>query len=428
MQNFENEQKQNTISAKIKDFLKRKNPTEYFIAIMILSIVIFGVFSILKGVNHLRSLFFLDGKDAFMDFFNSVRDASVYSGAYTDRNVIYPPMANLLFLLFNLIIPDAYTNTDFTQRQTWMNYPLCIVAIAIFVVITITLYLFVFSRETKFIKKGRFIFCIFLILNVPIFHLVERANIIILSTTCAVFFLFNYDSENRVLKELSLILLAFSFSLKLYPAVLGWVLVCDKKYKEIIRLVIYALLMLIIPSFFFGGPKCIWWMIENIINFSKIRVGYDDVIVENIQKIGFSQVILKVYQIFTLIASVICIITFLVSSFFIKDKWKLLLFACSAFFSIPPVTALYGWIIFFVPLFLFLKTEKLEGINWIYFFLMILPFTFIPEIISLDFLQNAPTYNSLITKASSIILVFVLCFDGIYTIVKSKKDGKKESV
>ena len=63
-----------------------------------------------------EKLFFRSGEDMFMDFFNSVRDAAQFARVYTERRVIYPPLANLLFLIFSRFLPASYTDTAFAER------------------------------------------------------------------------------------------------------------------------------------------------------------------------------------------------------------------------------------------------------------------------------------------------------------------------
>ena len=43
----------------------------------------------LGDIVSFRRLFFRNGADCFMDFFNSARDAAQGAGAYTERGIIY---------------------------------------------------------------------------------------------------------------------------------------------------------------------------------------------------------------------------------------------------------------------------------------------------------------------------------------------------
>ena len=252
----------------IKDFFKRKNPAEFFVAFMAVSLIIYLIASLIWGGKVFCGIFFADGTDLFMDFFNSVRDVSQGTGVYTDRGVIYPPMANLIFLLCLRLVPEEYATTPFDQRHDWVNYPSAIIACLLFLLIFALLFFFLCGNRVRFSGKKKTLFCFFILVNVPMLSLLERGNIVLLSTLASAVFLFFYQSENKVVRELSLVALAFSFSLKLYPAAFGWLLIADKRYKEALRCALYGILLLLLPSFFFGGPKCLVWMLENVADFS----------------------------------------------------------------------------------------------------------------------------------------------------------------
>lgn len=424
MENQANNKQTNKIKNHITNFFARRDPLEYFIALMVFSIVVFAIFTIFLRDRNIQSLFFINGIDKFMDFFNSVRDVSQGTGAYTERTVIYPPMANLIFLVCEKLMPNEYTTTSFDLRKSWVNYPSCIVVFVIFMFLCLALYYYIHFREVKSLGVKGVIFSIFILINVSVFYLVERGNIVLLSMCGASFFIFNYNSENKILKELSLVALAFSFSIKLYPAMLGWVLVVNKDWKSIIRLVIYALVFLIVPSFFFGGPKCFIWLFENIKSFSSSKVEIDAVDEINLSKLKIYRGLYVIFRKFTSILSYVLILVFLVAPFFMKSEWKVVLLGCAALFSVPSVTSLYAWIIFLIPLIAFMKTEKLRGINWVYFFAIIIPFLFIPKFISLDFLVNPLTLNSCAVIICSIVIGIALIVDCCIIVVKSIKEKK----
>ena len=87
--------------------------------------------SLLSGGRLFSSIFFAGGYDCFMDFFNSVRDASLGPGVYTERGVIYPPMANLIFWLLSFLLPARYTSTDFEHRLSWQSEPAAVLLITL---------------------------------------------------------------------------------------------------------------------------------------------------------------------------------------------------------------------------------------------------------------------------------------------------------
>ena len=74
--------------------IRRRDPAEYFIVLMLLSLSVFFLRCVIAGSDAFIGVFFLNGEDLFMDFLNSLRDVSHGVGVYTERHVIYPPLAN----------------------------------------------------------------------------------------------------------------------------------------------------------------------------------------------------------------------------------------------------------------------------------------------------------------------------------------------
>jgi len=72
-------------------------------------------------------------------------------------------------------------------------------------------------------------------------------NQIALSALFAAFYVFNYKHQDRLIREFALISLALAAGLKLYPAFLGLLVLYEKDYRALIRLVLYGVLSFIIP-------------------------------------------------------------------------------------------------------------------------------------------------------------------------------------
>ena len=87
-------------------------------------------------------------------------------------------------------------------------------------------------------------------LSMPVIFTIERANFLLMTLFFILFYIFNYDSENKTRRELALISLAMASALKLTPAVLGILLLYNKQWKEAIRTVIYGLILGMVPFLF----------------------------------------------------------------------------------------------------------------------------------------------------------------------------------
>lgn len=414
--------KQMEIKNKLTKKLKEKNVIDYFNLLMILSLIIFSVFLIFNFSYQLKGIFFFDTHDFLMDFFNSIRDVSHGSGVYTEKGVIYPPLANLIFLIFSKFSTTEYLATDFDDRYTWFNYTQNIILVIVFLLISFAIYYFAILKHNQGKSLQNVLFLVFTTINVPLLHTLERGNLILLTVAFIAFFFYNYKSENKILRELSLVSLAIAFGLKIYPAIFGWLLVCDKRYKEIVRVVCYAVLALLIPSFFFGGPICIWWMVRNIFTFSFSRISISIEILNIIGESKFLQIAYEIYSKLSIIVLFLTVLVFLFYSFKVKQNWKSVLYVCLIFISLPPVSAIYNWLIFIVPISMLIKEEKLNKSNVGYFIGMVLPFVFIPKFISRGEFNIVQTSNSLIMKACIIALSVMFIYEAIIFAVKFFKE------
>lgn len=322
-----------------------------------------------------NKIFFIHTGDFFMDFFNSIRDASLGLGSYTERHVIYPPMANLIFVLFSKITPDAYNAKPFKLRLCWDVYTVNVVLCVVFVIVCTVLFAAVIYRIFDASKKQKLLFAAVSVFSVPFLYMMERGNIMVLAVISLLCYLMTYDSEKAWVRELGLLALAFSFSLKLYPIMFAWVLLADKRYKEFFRCALYSVALLILPTFAFGGPSCLLIILENIFGFS---TGGKNVltVISAYTRIPQALVSATAYGLFLL-----CGVCFAISVFLYrekKDRWKIWILGCITFAAFPPLSSIYAWILFLIPLVLIFHQRLLLKDIKAYFIPVMIPFLFIP--------------------------------------------------
>ena len=80
----------------------------------------------------------------------------------------------------------------------------------------------------------------------------ERGNILLLCWPLMAFFILYRNSEKPLLRELACLALAIAAGFKLYPAFLGVLLLRDKNYLAAVRTVLYGVVCLCFPLFFFN--------------------------------------------------------------------------------------------------------------------------------------------------------------------------------
>lgn len=274
--------------------LKKKilNPRGLFITALILSYAFVLLHDYTRiGLGRSNNLFLPTDEsgvryvdiDTGMDFFNSIQYVKK-KVPYTELETVYPPLANLLFyFLYKYIpvetadlIPETFddilnaraTYADMRVHQAPMMEFLCFVVAA----------LFALYKEFQIILKNSLVdekmserLAIAFCFPIGIIYSIERGNIILISLFLLLYFVRNYNSEDKIQKELALIALAVSAGLKLYPALFGILLIADKKYKEAARTIVYGIAAFVLPFFFFEGIDAIKIYFSILSDFSKLE-------------------------------------------------------------------------------------------------------------------------------------------------------------
>ncbi len=389
------------------------NPIYMYMLMTGMSLAVYIIISVIKGDNYFSNIFFISNGDFFMDFFNSVRDAAQGAAAYTERHVIYPPMANLIYLLFSRLTPADYNNTSFEARYTWSSDFSSIMMIVIFMAMCafvsgVLIYSKVRHKSTMIRALTAFV----AFFSLPILDVMERGNMMLICFIALTVYGFTYSSKSKLLREIGLLSLAFAFSLKLYPFVFGYFLLADKRYKDAIRAAVYGILMLILPCFAFGGLSCFTQLYENITAFSE-NTSTLQYILEYIRcPIWISENITVFAMVWLLVLS--C--CFAVSPFIrAKQSWKTWILGLVTIFCIPSLTdKTYNYALLIIPLvLLFNDTEKRDIRQWIYTFLMTVPFIILPFVPLGDDLS----LTMLIRYCACMLLSMYAVADTVYDLV-----------
>ena len=258
---------------------ERRNYLSVFLYITLGSFGLFALLSLLSLGKLFPSIFFVRGTDSFMDFFNSIRDAAQGIEAYTERHIIYPPMANLFFWLLAKITPERYNNTTFEDRRNWLGEPVAIALLLVFLVLCAVLFAFLVWRNLKTDRRSKLLFTAASVCCLPFVTMMERGNILILCVLALLVYTATYDSDRWYAREIGLLALAFAFSIKLYPILFAWLLLSDKRVAAFLRCMLYSVAMLILPSFFFGGPQVFLSLLKNIFSFSEGGGGFPSLVI-----------------------------------------------------------------------------------------------------------------------------------------------------
>lgn len=382
------------------------------------------------------SLFFLSFDDLFMDFFNSVRDAAQGLAAYTERRIIYPPLANLFYCAVALLFPDAYCNSVFDDRLQAFEIPFCIAFIVGLSILSLVAlcaacrgYL---KGEGKYWRWGFLFSVIFLF---PVMYVIERGNILLLCGICLLMFVLWYR-ESGWKREAALVFLAIACGLKFYPAVFALLLVAERRIFETVRAALYSVFLVIVPSFFMGGPiRVIEALVKNIVAFAQLRQLPSDLsmlyinLLTSVQQAcrmiwGDNGFFLPLGLTLFLIALPVAF--FIVCFFLTKELHKRCLALAGVMLCVPGVASMHALVMLLPAFLVFLRDVRTwrDGMDKIYFLYYAL--TFIP----LPFIMPTGWSASVIfASCLSFWALFILLFVDVLIIEKGLlRRPRKETV
>ncbi len=209
---------------------------------------VFILFSML-GIGGQSNIFFAEGGGYMEDTTKMLRDYlsgdSPYQTISSDpsRSGSYLPLSFLLYQALWLISGGA-SGTEALRLLTATFF-----SFGCFALLAWELW-----AMTERMAGGRraLLLCAALSVSGIAFYAVERGNFIVLTVALCAFFTHHYSDENRLLKELSFLALAVAAALKLAPALLGVMLLMEKRWKEAARLAVYGVVIAFAPFLCFG--------------------------------------------------------------------------------------------------------------------------------------------------------------------------------
>lgn len=374
---------------------------------------------------------YCDIRDTGMDFFHSIE--YLHGRApYAIFETLYPPLANLLFLVIYWLVPPdtsgawtynfwqsvALRGTKFDLRtfQGPMLMFLLFFLITYWLMQTLTTY----TLRNKGCKYPSVIaFC--LTFSPGMLYALERGNILLLTIPLVLFFILYRNSESKFLQELSLIALAVAAGLKLYPAFFGVLLLRDKQYWKAARAVVYGVLTVVLPMFFFeeglaGIPMWLSIVFEfkgndadplvgtGLVNFLHRIVVYADLYLGIDLGTGWMG-----------FAGIAVTAGLLLASLFMKKQWQSVL-AITLAFTLFQNQGRYVFSFYAIPMVMFLLEEdRLNKNNIIPFVLTLLLNIHLPI-----FYTHNSTYPDIAVKQMILMALLVWC---VVTFVRSL--GKK---
>ena len=393
--------------------------------------IFFIILILLTRGRIITEIFFCDIRDTYMDFFNSVYDASMRRPY--ELGVIYPPLCYIIFYLFNRFVPEEIIDAQWhispggNVIKTTQGGQLALFIYLTFIIIFIFLIIFIYLKEQNILIKISGIVSIFL--SIPFLYSIERGNIILYSFAGALFFCLFFNSKNKIAREMALVALAFSAGIKIYPAILGLLLLLEKRYRDAFRCIIYGISFFFLPFIFFGGVKEVWNLIDSIqqssIYFGNTYggVGYK-INFENTLKIYEALFGIKTININIIVGGISLALFFL--SIFQKTTWKRIAMLLLIIIGTPAFSYNYTSIFLIIPWIMLFSDNKFNRMNMYYFILLTIILLPIPlGVIQID--SEWPlTGNTLLVSTIILLLAVSLIVETIVVYAKKIKNIRRK--
>ncbi len=373
-----------------------------------------------------RAFFWPDSKDAFMDFINPMQSVLsnnyAQEGHYTAIGGTYPPIARAAFWIVGQILPSNMQM--YSAAQIKSNYGTLLVFFVLALSMVALLFVYRWLGKTKAMT-----FAMFAVFSSPMLFMVDRGNIVIFALLFCAIFVAGYRSENPLIRHIAYICLGLAAALKIYPVVLGLLVVKEKKWKRIIPCVVYGVIFCVLPFFFIGGFSELVLYIRNVttsfgknaVNVNEWLLNYGNVLAgwgENFlgdAAIGRTVARFSLYPVTLLLAA--CV-------FLAKERWKAVLAACMIIVLYPGYSVFYCAAFFAIPLMCFLAADHHRRIDYVYavgFLLVLMPLQFLCG--ALGVTQDAMWQ---FVGSAGVILALILIVDCIVSFVGGIK--KKQPI
>lgn len=244
---------------------KKRLAVRWFsICLIILATVALAYLAISNGQAIQYMTWTYDTAGIYPDLFESIRDAADLH-PYEGRS-IYPPLTYLILWIFSKMVPGDYS-AGFAFGEASVTPNGVLVGTMFFLVSTGVVCA---MAANKLSLKGIdvVLYSVAFVSSPAYVFMLERGNIVILSLLFLMFFVFNYNSENTVIRNLALLSLAIATGLKLYPVFFGLLLLNKKHKKDAVKSIVYGVALFILPFAVTGGIQNIAKMLQNITDIS----------------------------------------------------------------------------------------------------------------------------------------------------------------
>ena len=302
----------------------------------------------------------------FKDFFNSM--LSTIGNPY-EHYSFYPPFAMMIYRLLLILVPQAALDKVVTSDSSTSFspdvklYQQLYFPFIIYALVSLTMLFFAIKAAKKGTVGEVAAFVFLTMLSAPAIFMYERANNIIIPLAFLLFFIANKDSEKRWQRELAVVSLAVAVAFKIYPVVFALMLVREKRFKDILKMLLYTAVLTVPPMFvFFGGFDGFRMLFENLMIYDgkhSLEIGaqlnFAKMIIFPLTNSSLSnETLLAAGNAFGATVAVFAAI----GAVFAKKAWQRAALCCAIIYGCQATCATYLLTLFIIPIILLLDGEN----------------------------------------------------------------------
>ena len=245
---------------KLYNNIKEYNSVNLLFIIVLGSALAFMLYTIIFNAGDKTNMWFYPfiGVYGQEDFYNHVQFTNDLSTLYSNSRgdtLCFPPLAYLMYkALFNLgNTQDIY---GLFESEKYFDMPLHKHVYVYYNLIVLLLWIIgiAIANKDRNGSKLNILLTLTIAFSVEFYGtgvLIGNSSLLVCGMLLIAINL--RESDNKVYREIALVLIALATGLKLYPAIFGILYIFEKRWKEAIRLIVYGVITVFLPFIFLGG-------------------------------------------------------------------------------------------------------------------------------------------------------------------------------
>lgn len=400
---------------------------------VLLAVLLCWFFHIITRSAYIDTYFVTDHDDTAMDYFHMLANLNHRDPWYNNAN--YPALVFLFFKVMHRMLPVADMGDGFYLRTNMIAQLGYILFVAVCLIII--------WETIRYMTKDRgwsgILFAAAIVFSGPMIFLLERGNVLLAVLVFSLLFLAFYDDDRKALRIVAYVSLSIAAAIKIYPAVLGLLVLSKKRYKETILLMIIGATFFLAPFFVFDGIESLKKMIEGISQATAVQTsgtgfGCNFSMNNLVQIVGavFGKYIVSVPGWVSVVSAIFCLILFLLC----KQEWQKLYALVMLCIWFPGFSYTYTLVLLFLPIIsYFYRTEphqrgRFKLIYPFAFILLIIPYALpmverINGVMQLNYVKFPVSWGMVIINFVLVLLAGMIMIEAILDRKNKKNIGDK---